>query len=969
MNIFKRPWTLRSILTSLLLASLGSLAIVMIAIGIFGWQQITLSTASDTIKTNAQLTELRLNKIISPASTAIRILSGYVMTTDDLGPHYKYLPMLESELKSSELISAVYIGFENGDFIAVRALNNKLFDQGPDAPEGADYLLQVISHNQKDQAEKLFFYFKYGQELIDYGIATNFDLSPQNRPWFKAAIDNDKLNLSTPYAFYSTKQIGLTISKRTQNKNAVIGMDIALDDMSTVLEEVKITPHTELAIISNDGDLLGYKDIPKILDDWADKNFTNELLPEINILEKSPLIKAYTDSYDELNQFEFNNQKWLGITKQMGNNLSMKLVMAIPINELLGKAYKYMQLMLTISIIIILMAFILSRLAAKKISKYLDQLVNQAGDIVRFNFSKVPDKNIPIREIVDLQTASNKVSKTLDSMLSISKIIGTESDLDIMLQKVVELTVDATHCIAGAVYISAGDSYYMHKSAAHYSNNPAVGPNPLAANIDYYPEYINYDPINDNHPLCQTQNNNLSLEFELRDRNNKLQGLLILEFSQSQQQLYGIDFEAFVNKLTGMLEVAIETRQLIEAQKDLFYGMIHMLADAIDAKSPYTGGHCKRVPELAIMMVDSLQKQTEGKYKNFELSDNEIKEFAIAAWLHDSGKLVMPQDIVDKASKLEIIYNRIHEIRMRFEVLLRDAEIKYLHEVQSGVNQDKARKEYLITQQSLLDDFEFVANCNIGSEHLDDAAIDRLKQISAKTWLRNFDDMLGLSRDELKQRSKGRDINQTLPVTEQLLANKESDLIEWPKHDLIAQLNADHPGLDLDIDQPEFKQNTGELHNLTISKGTLTEEDRFIIKNHMVHTLLMLHKLPWPPGFTNIPDIASNHHERMDGTGYPRRLKAGDLPITHRVLAIADVFEALTASDRPYKQTKTLSETLHIMANMCLDQHLDTDLFINFLEHKTWQKYSNKFLKSSQIDEVDIKKIIYKLNGQSIKIN
>lgn len=277
--------------------------------------------------------------------------------------------------------------------------------------------------------------------------------------------------------------------------------------------------------------------------------------------------------------------------------------------------------------------------------------------------------------------------------------------------------------------------------------------------------------------------------------------------------------------------------------------------------------------------------------------------------------------------------------------------------MQDSNNNDAAWKKYKQAQAKLLDDFKFVANCNIGSEFLDEESINRLKEIGSIKWLRNFDDLLGLPYVELKQRSKGRQKDQRLPVVENLLADHEYNKVDWDRSDLISQLNQSNPDLNINMEQPLLKQNTGELYNLAIRKGTLTEEDRFIIKNHMVQTLLMLNKLPWPPGFEGIPNIASNHHERMDGTGYPRKLKAGDLPISHRVLAIADVFEALTASDRPYKETKSISESLNIMAKMCLENHLDTDLFIYFLENKVWLEYGSKFLNPQQIDDVDIEQI------------
>lgn len=343
----------------------------------FGWQQITLSSAKETANANTKLTELRLKNLIDPAATALRVISEYPLSNKNLGYQFKYLPVMEQELKASPLISAVYIGFTNGDFISIRSLDNIHDLSEAIIPDGADYILQVIHNSKQDKSTAYNSFFKYGGQLISEQIESDFDLVPQERPWYRSAIQNQKINISKPYTFFSTKQIGITLSKESSNKNAVIGMDIALGDVSSVLERIKITPNTELALVSNDGYLIGYKDMQSILDLWLIDNFTNELLPEVNILQDNPLVKAYNQDSNHLDQFEYKNQKWLGIKADMGNNLTMQLIMAIPIHELLGKAYAYMKLMLALAVLIIILASLWSWWAAGKLSKYLDQLVEQ----------------------------------------------------------------------------------------------------------------------------------------------------------------------------------------------------------------------------------------------------------------------------------------------------------------------------------------------------------------------------------------------------------------------------------------------------------------------------------------------------------------------------------------------------------------------------------------------------------------
>src|SRR5690606_19144171 len=140
----------------------------------------------------------------------------------------------------------------------------------------------------------------------------------------------------------------------------------------------------------------------------------------------------------------------------------------------------------------------------------------------------------------------------------------------------------------------------------------------------------------------------------------------------------------------------------------------------------------------------------------------------------------------------------------------------------------------------------------------------------------------------------------------------------------------------------------------TVRRGTLTVEERFKINEHIVHTLVMLSTLPFPRALQQVPDIASNHHEKLNGGGYPRRLNAEQLSVPARIMAIADIFEALTAADRPYKTAKTLSESIAIMMRMAKEQHIDAELFRLFLATGVYRRYAEQFLQPQQIDEVDV---------------
>ena len=349
------------------------------------------------------------------------------------------------------------------------------------------------------------------------------------------------------------------------------------------------------------------------------------------------------------------------------------------------------------------------------------------------------------------------------------------------------------------------------------------------------------------------------------------------------------------------------------------------------------------------MLAETASNAMEGPFSDFSLTtDDEWQEFRIAAWLHDCGKVTTPEYVVDKATKLETIYNRIHEVRTRFEVLWRDAEIKYYQALAQGDRSETELKAELNTaHETLREEFAFIAECNIGGEFVDEDTINRIKKIAARKWIRHFDDQLGISQDELRQR-RGI-VAPDLPVEEFLLTDKPEHVIERESCDF-----TDHKAFGFNMEVPEALYNNGEVYNLCIQRGTLTEEERFKINEHIVQTIIMLEKLPFPDHLARVPEIAGAHHETMIGTGYPRHLTREQISLPARAMAIADIFEALTATDRPYKKAKTIGEAIRIMSFMRDDKHIDSDLFDLFLVKGVYRQYGDKFLSSEQMDDVDI---------------
>lgn len=333
---------------------------------------------------------------------------------------------------------------------------------------------------------------------------------------------------------------------------------------------------------------------------------------------------------------------------------------------------------------------------------------------------------------------------------------------------------------------------------------------------------------------------------------------------------------AVAEALAAQAAVALDAQQQYEGQRKLLESFLQLLATAIDHKSPYTGGHCRRVPVLTEMIVRAMTEARDGTYAEFELDEEQWYELHIAAWLHDCGKVTTPTHVMDKSTKLEGIRDGLDEIRTRFAVLLAEARARG----------DEAE------QAALASDLSFLEGANTGGEFMAEEAQARVRSIAARRWT----DARGESRPVLTEE---------------------------------------------------------DVRKLCIPRGTLTPEERLIINGHMVQTVLMLEALPFPKNLRNVPEIAGGHHERMDGCGYPKGLYAGDMSLPARAMAVADVFEALTASDRPYKPAMPLSQSMAIMGRMKVENHLDPDLFDFFVSSGVYREYARRHLPSELCDDVD----------------
>ena len=357
------------------------------------------------------------------------------------------------------------------------------------------------------------------------------------------------------------------------------------------------------------------------------------------------------------------------------------------------------------------------------------------------------------------------------------------------------------------------------------------------------------------------------------------------------------DFVALTRSMASQAAVSITNAKLIFDMEQLFEAFVSVMATAIDERSPYTGGHIRRVAELGALMCEVINRTTEGKFADVHFSDEKVKEMLMAGWMHDVGKITTPVHIVDKGTKLETIFDRIDILRHRFELIDACARAEMLDKKLAALNNGGGEPaaleaEYETFRKKLWDDFEFLTRSNKGGEFMDDSLIDRINEIAKRTYRYN---------------------------------------------------GANHRYL-----------TENEVENLSIRKGTLLDSERKMIQDHVVLTIRMLEKIPFTKKLAKIPLYAGTHHETLDGKGYPNGLKGDQIPLEGRILAIVDIYEALTASDRPYKKGMPVEKAFAILKAEAEHGKLDKDLldlFINANVHDMYLKMHPELMEGHKAIE------------------
>ena len=806
------------------------------------------------------------------------------------------------------------------------------------------------------QGKGEFLYFDQRLTLLERRAMPQYQFDPRSRDWYKQARWRSGIATTHPYLFFTTKEPGMTLAVESDNRRAVIGLDTSVEGLSALIGELRLPEQSQVVLFDEYATLLATD--PKQLPSFEQLS----QLPLLSALSHPVLTQlqqqvtsqpALLSSPVELNLTAADQSDWLVNLSPLGEGSPFYIALLVSADLLYQQARNEALINLGWALAGLLLLLPVIWLVSRRTATPLLALTQEAERIQHFDFgeSRVPES--AIREIDDLARTMSGMRLTLGNFMNMGRALAAEHRFDSLLSRILHETIAAVQAEGGCLYLAQEQSMVAVQALWRQQPLPAdqapwqeallgklAHGERLTLAVDergWQQHLASWGPFPG---ACQ-----LVAEPLCNHRQELIGCLLLILPGCSVREL--ASRISLIEALAGTSASAIENQRLLEEQKQLLESFIELMAGAIDAKSPYTGGHCQRVPELTRMLTEAACAQQQGPFADFRLNEEEWEAIHIASWLHDCGKVTTPEFVVDKATKLETIYDRIHEIRTRFEVLKRDAYIEVLAARLPASEREAARAEVAPRWSTLDQEFAFVAECNLGGEWMAPEKLTRLDAIANRTWLRTLDDRLGISREELKLHQN--EPAPHLPCVEPLLADKTVHLIPRPVHDSLDERNP----WGFKVRVPTYLYNRGERYNLAIGRGTLTEEERYKINEHIIQTIRMLERLPFPRHLRNVPEIAGGHHERMDGKGYPRQLLGQQMSIPARIMAIADIFEALTASDRPYKSGKTVAQSLAIMQNMVREQHIDPALFALFVSSGIWRDYAQRFLAPEQLDQVD----------------
>ena len=901
------------------------------------------------------------------------------------------LPTLIASLEAEPHLYSAYFGLDNDDFLQViNTRGDARTVASLSAPAGTRYAVRTIITAPSGERRETWQYWSATREQIatTEGATQYF---PTQRPWYAGAKQALQVAITAPYHFASSQELGVTLSKALRDGTGVVGADLSLAGLREFLSKAQLTAEGAIVVLDGSERVLaahsasmayGLRDVAALTP-----------LAQAGSPQLAALAAGARDAAGDGERIAHVGGEAYVFANHVyapAPGTEFRIGAFAPMREFTGPIIAARNQVILVTLAFLLVVIPLAVVGSRRVGRALVTLASDSERIKNLDFSgnvkpvssilyevnalgeaQAVMKDTLRERTKSLTVAEQKLAKLVESGILLSR----ERDRDKLLRHILFSGKELANCDAGTMYLKTGEGTLRFALRTNeiglprleiplYDESGKPIENFASTYVALHGQTVFIDDVYSETRFDMSGTQRFAEEsgyrtismitIPLSPRKGEVTGLLqyVNAMDESGKIIpFSRTIGGFMEALASQSAVALENFNLLDAQKALMDSMIRLIAGAIDTKSPYTGGHCERVPELAFMLAEEAEKVESGPLAGFRFrSDEEWREFRVGAWLHDCGKVTTPEYVVDKATKLEIIHNRIHEIRTRFEVLLRDAEIERLKAEGDGADPAAAKRRFDERREQLVADFAFVAECNIGGEFMAPERVERVRKIAGQTWLRNFDDRIGLSHEELR-RYEGTPPAK-LPATEHLLADA-------PHHIIARGVDkALDPKYGFKVKVPQYLYNFGEVYNLSIARGTLCEEERFKINEHIIQTIVMLDAMPFPKELRRVAEYAGTHHETLAGSGYPRRLTKDELSVPARIMAIADIFEALTASDRPYKKAKTLSESVKILHKFKQDNHIDAELFDLFLRSGAYLRYAERFLKPEQIDRVEVEKYI-----------
>ncbi|MFM5126204.1 HD domain-containing phosphohydrolase [Aeromonas veronii] len=963
MNLIRRVIPLYVHIAHLFLGLLLVFALITLGHQYRQTKTMLMKEAEERFSLIGQITTQALEGLFSTSALSVNLLAQQRLTeAKTLSERMASLPYMTTLLKGQPSANAVYAGYNNGDLFWLMRWPADTEVQHLTPPANTRWIVKSIRHQEATTLTETFA-LADNLTIIERQEESGQFFDPIEHPWFIQAKQSGQLVQSPLYISHDTQEMYLSFAEPMQNGAGVIGMSLNLRAIERLLKSAKITPNMRLAIVNEQGELMTSHKGGMVIHEHGAYRLARVTEADLPMIQH--LMNASQNQKADSLSFKSEGNDWQGmrITLPEADGSKLTLWIAAPVDELLATAFTIRNQTFLLSGIFLIFALFAAIKLARTAARPLDDLTQEAGKIAHFDFNDPIRVNSYIAEIIDLSQAMGDMKSTIQRFLQLSTSLSSETSFPRLLVRLLTEMQQLTGATGCMLYLSdsgnkkldlAGlcwNGEVQEQTPIHSIGTLNQPKHPLFQSlqgVELEPVALVTSELQILFPYIEESDTPLTFwPIALKNRDGQLLGTLVFLIDERKKSLTPQRM-AFVNALSSTAAVALTTQRLLEEQRNLLEAFIQLIAGAIDAKSPYTGGHCQRVPELTKMLAEAACEAKEGPFQHFSLDEKQWEAIHIAAWLHDCGKVTTPEFVVDKATKLETLCDRIHEVRMRFEVLKRDAEIAYWQARLHGGDEATLQATLQQQWQQLDEEFAFIARCNEGGEFMATEDIARLQQIAGRTWQRTLSDRIGISQDELAR--KQRAAESPLPVTEPLLADRPDHLFTRSNRDRLAP---DNPW-GFQVNTPEYLYNRGELYNLAIRRGTLTDEERYKINEHMIQTIIMLEKLPFPANLKQVPEIAGGHHEKMDGTGYPKRLKRDEMSIPARMMAIADIFEALTAGDRPYKKAKSLSEAIRIMGFMQQDHHIDPELFALFLRSGVYLRYAKRYMSPELIDEVDI---------------